>query len=384
MAGGGTLEHFLKNCSRRRKEAEPIYRPNHQSASIPGRLRLYLNRSSRCVKYTCGVGLSRQKAAVNRRTLPPWRDCRASENSHNYRGASGVRCFNTAFELTLTRKVTHFEIVSTARLSTGINSPVNLKNALNASVKAAIAAGTLMRRNLSIAKKIDSQTTHDIKLALDVRCQNLIQRTLRAAFPEIAFVGEEGSAGDSDAELRWVVDPIDGTVNFSYGIPHACVCIALQKKTKRRTLVEYLTVIGVVYDPFLNELWTASTDDVARLNGKPIRVSNRSRLGDSVCAMGYGKNEQMIGKSLRVFGSLSRKARKVRNMGSAGLALTYVACGRFDAYIEQGVSLWDIAAGGFIVERAGGEFWRERVGDKEVYRMITSNGRLRKQIEALR
>jgi myo-inositol-1(or 4)-monophosphatase len=265
---------------------------------------------------------------------------------------------------------------------------VNLKNALNASVKAAIAAGSLMRRNLSVAKKIDSQTTHDIKLALDVRCQKLIQRSLRAAFPEIAFVGEEGNAGDSNAELRWVVDPIDGTVNFSYGIPHACVCIALQKKTssthRANPRSDYTTVLGVVYDPFLNELWTASSKDVARLNGKPIRVSNRSRLGESVCAMGYGKNEQMIGKSLRVFGSLSRKARKVRNMGSAGLALTYVACGRFDAYIEQGVSLWDIAAGGFIVERAGGEFWRERVGDKEAYRMITSNGRLRKQIEALR
>ena len=276
------------------------------------------------------------------------------------------------------------EFFSTGRLSTGINSPVNLKKALNAAVKAAIAAGTLMRRNLSSPKKIDSQTSHDIKLALDVRCQKRIQRTLHTSFPDIAFVGEEGSIGDSDAELRWVVDPIDGTVNYSYGIPHACVCIALQKKIKRRTSVNYVTVLGVVYDPFLNELWTASSNDVARLNGKPIRVSNRSRLGESVCAMGYGKNELMIGKSLRVFGSLSRKARKVRNMGSAGLALTYVACGRFDAYIEQGVSLWDIAAGGFIVERAGGEFWRERVGDQQVYRMITTNGRLRKQIEALR
>jgi myo-inositol-1(or 4)-monophosphatase len=134
----------------------------------------------------------------------------------------------------------------------------------------------------------------------------------------------------------------------------------------------------------LDELWTATTSDVARLNGKPICVSQRNKLGDCVCAMGYGKNTQMIDSSLKVFGKLTQKARKVRNMGSAGLALTYVACGRFDAYIERGVSLWDIAAGGFIIERAGGEFWRQYIPEEGIYRMIASNGLVRKKIEALR
>ncbi|MGN6643645.1 MAG: inositol monophosphatase family protein [Verrucomicrobiota bacterium] len=256
---------------------------------------------------------------------------------------------------------------------------VVIRKALTQSVAAAKAAGELMRKNLKLAKKVNTETSHDIKLELDVRCQKLIEKKLHSAFPDIAFLGEEGSAGALDADYRWVVDPIDGTVNFTYGIPHACVCIALQKKVA----ANYGTVLGVIYDPFLDELWTATTNDVARLNGKPIRVSERAKLGDCVCAMGYGKNTQMIDRSLKFFGAITRKARKMRNMGSAGLALTYVAMGRFDAYIEQGVSLWDIAAGGFIVERAGGEFWREPTGEPGIYRIITSNGRLRRQIEKL-
>ncbi|MGN6554076.1 MAG: inositol monophosphatase family protein, partial [Verrucomicrobiota bacterium] len=160
---------------------------------------------------------------------------------------------------------------------------VVIRKALTQSVAAAKAAGELMRKNLKLAKKVNTETSHDIKLELDVRCQKLIEKKLHSAFPDIAFLGEEGSAGALDADYRWVVDPIDGTVNFTYGIPHACVCIALQKKVA----ANYGTVLGVIYDPFLDELWTATTNDVARLNGKPIRVSERAKLGDCVCAMGY-------------------------------------------------------------------------------------------------
>lgn len=269
---------------------------------------------------------------------------------------------------------------------------MNLKSSLASAVAAARAAGVIIRKNLNAPKKINARTAHDIKLELDVRCQNLIEKKLHAAFPEIAFLGEEGSAGDANADHRWVVDPIDGTVNYTYGIPHACVCIALQKKVNRKSSSqkvnrppsEYETVVGVIYDPFQDEMWTASTTDPARLNGKRIQVSQRKRLEECVCVMGYGKNEEMIRKSLKLFQALTLKSRKLRNMGSAGLGLAYVACGRFDAYIESGVSLWDIAAGGFIVERAGGEFWRESIDAGHGYRMITSNGRLRKQIAALR
>jgi myo-inositol-1(or 4)-monophosphatase len=99
--------------------------------------------------------------------------------------------------------------------------------------------------------------------------------------------------------------------------------------------------------------------------------------------MGYGKGERVTKASLQLFSRLSDRTRKVRNMGSAGLALAYLATGRFDAYLESGISLWDIAAGGFIIECAGGKFWREPIAGEHVYRMIASNGRLHRPLAVL-
>src|SRR5207249_1941797 len=107
-----------------------------------------------------------------------------------------------------------------------------LNRALVGATEAAHAAGALMRRNLQSIKKINSQVQHDIKLELDVRCQTLIEHKLLRAFPESAVLGEEGTRGDISSSTRWVVDPIDGTVNFTYGIPHACVSIALQRRVE--------------------------------------------------------------------------------------------------------------------------------------------------------
>ena len=104
------------------------------------------------------------------------------------------------------------------------------KNLLAVAVKAAHAAGDMMRRNRLASKKINEATQRDIKLELDVRCQRKIELMLTKAHPEIAVLGEEENVGDIESELRWVVDPIDGTVNFTYGIPHACVSIALQQR----------------------------------------------------------------------------------------------------------------------------------------------------------
>lgn len=260
------------------------------------------------------------------------------------------------------------------------------QRALKTAVNAARAAGSLMRKNLDAVKKVNLRATHDIKLDLDVRCQKLIEKQLARAFPAVSFLGEEGNSGSQDARARWVVDPIDGTVNYAYGIPHACVCVALQVRSRAKSAQVddgYATVVGVIYDPFMEEMWSAVSGDVARLNGKPIRVSPRAKLNDAIAAMGYGKNEQTMGTAFKAFRELSQRTRKMRNMGAAGLALAYVAMGRFDAYIERGISIWDIAAGGFIVERAGGEFWREHLPNGNGYRMIASNGRLRRQIARL-
>lgn len=260
------------------------------------------------------------------------------------------------------------------------------KRALKCARAAARAAGALMRKHLAATKKVNLRATHDIKLELDVRCQRLIERHLARAFPDVAVLGEEGDSGQANSPARWVIDPIDGTVNYAYGIPHACVCIALQVQSRARSAKVdggYATVVGVIYDPFMDEMWSAVTGDVARLNGNPIRVSRRAKLNDAIAAMGYGKNEQTMGIALKLFRKLSQRTRKMRNMGAAGIALAYVATGRFDAYLERGISLWDIAAGGFILERAGGDFWRKPLRNGCGYRMIASNGKLRKQIQKL-
>ncbi len=242
-----------------------------------------------------------------------------------------------------------------------------------------------MRRQLhNTSKRAHLVTQHDIKLDLDVRSQNLIAKTLRKAFPSFALLGEEGVAGAADSEYRWVVDPIDGTVNFAYTIPHACVSIALQQ---RDALVArsayhdgYQTVLGVVYDPFCDELWTAAAAGPARLNGAVIHASRRRKLAEAIVSIGFAKSRENLEAMLPYFNYLVHRIRKIRMMGSAALALTYVATGRFDAYIERGIRLWDIAAGGFILEAAGGEFWRRAVDRDHTYRMIATNGLLRRKL----
>ena len=214
--------------------------------------------------------------------------------------------------------------------------------ALACAVRAAREAGSLMRRNDTLVKKINQQTQHDIKLELDVRCQKLIEKTLLGAFPHSSVLGEEGIAGVAGADWRWVVDPIDGTVNFTYGIPHACVSIALQERAKSSD--DFSTIVGVVYDPFCDELWTAVRGGPAKLNNRRIHASRRTVVAEAIVAIGFAKEAASLRENLPVFNALVRRVRKMRIMGSAALSLAYVATGRFDAYLESGINLWDIAA----------------------------------------
>jgi myo-inositol-1(or 4)-monophosphatase len=263
-------------------------------------------------------------------------------------------------------------------------SAAGQRRALGSALKAARAAGKLMRSNLRLVKTVSSSSQHDIKLELDVRCQKLIERSLRSALPGVALLGEEGISGDAHAPERWVVDPIDGTVNFTYGIPHACVSIALQQRAASANAGGYedgyQTVAGVVYDPFCDEMWTAIRGQPARLNGKIIRVSRRRDLAETIVSIGFAKTRESLERTLPYFNQLVHRVRKIRIMGAAALALTYVACGRFDAYIERGIRLWDIAAGGLILECAGGEFWRAPVPGDYAYRLVATNGLLRRTL----
>ena len=249
---------------------------------------------------------------------------------------------------------------------------VSLKSALATAVKAAHAAGKVMQPNWLKPKRVNCDEAHDIKLELDVRCQALIEKILAAAFPQIPILGEEGITGDMTAEYRWVVDPIDGTVNYFFGMPHAAVSIALQQRGK--------SVVGVIYTPFTDELWTTIRGEPTRLNGKIVRVSNRSKLAEAVIAMGFSKSRANIEKTLPHLNRLARRVKKIRIMVSAALELAYVASGRLDAYIERTFNLWDVAAGQLLVDNAGGEFYALPAPHDKL-RMCADNGRLRKKLQ---
>lgn len=253
---------------------------------------------------------------------------------------------------------------------------MNLVAAQTAAITAARAAGKIMRENWNAPKRVKLSHAHDIKLELDVRCQKTIEKILGRTFPEIPLLGEEGSSGNLSAEYRWVVDPIDGTVNYYFGMPHAAVSIALQATTPGSAIAE----VGVIYDPFTDELWTVIRNGQTRLNGKAVRVSKRNKVGDAMVAMGFSKSRENMEKSIPHLVRIARRAKKIRIMGSAALELAYIACGRLDAYIERTINIWDIAAGGLMVERSGGEMFLKGLPDGRL-RMCADNGLLRKQLQ---
>jgi myo-inositol-1(or 4)-monophosphatase len=219
---------------------------------------------------------------------------------------------------------------------------------LQAATDAARAAGKLLRDEFGSVLDVNEFSAHDIKLDLDVRTQDLITTMLLARFPEHAIYGEEGLAGNQASDFQWIVDPIDGTVNYFYGIPHFCVSIALRERGE--------IIVGVIYDPSRDELWQVERGSAPTLNGRAIRVSARDKLSDAVLSIGFAKSKTTIAAGLPVLEYFIGRARKCRLMGSAALDLAYVACGRLDAYIESSVSLWDVAAGKLLVEAAGGSF----------------------------
>lgn len=266
-----------------------------------------------------------------------------------------------------------------------------LKAALRAAVRAGQAAGRLMRSHLRRQKTVNKISAHDVKLELDAECQETIARHLLKVFPSIAVVGEEGVHGPPLSEFKWVIDPIDGTVNFFHGIPHAAVSIALQARTEMDIGAAsqptkshaFQSVVAVVYDPFLNELWTAIKGDSTKLNGRPVSVSACSRLGGSMISMGFGKNPAHLDLALPLFRYLSLKAQKVRIMGSASLALAYVASGRFDAHIAVGIRLWDVAAGSLIVTCAGGTVQAQGLTLSQGGVIIATNSHLGRYLKKL-
>lgn len=244
-----------------------------------------------------------------------------------------------------------------------------MREEFHVAVEAAQAAGGLLRANFGRRLTVDENLAHDIKLELDRRSQTLIESILLARFPDHAVYGEEGVRGDQSSDHQWIVDPIDGTVNFFYGVPHFAISIALRSRGE--------IVVGVIYDPMRDELWACERGQPATLNGLPIAVSTRSQLSEAIVSVGVSKTLASVNDSLPLFQRMLRSAKKCRMLGSASLDIAYVACGRLDLYTESLISLWDIAAGLLLVESAGGTVnLTPRPNEPEKYAITAQSGHI--------
>ena len=241
---------------------------------------------------------------------------------------------------------------------------------LDLAIAAARAAGALLRSNFGTALHVNALLAHDVKLELDVQSQALITGMILDQFPNHAIYGEEGIAGNQSSPFQWIVDPIDGTVNFFYGIPHFCISIAMRERSD--------ILLGVIYDPIRDEMWQVRKGGPPLLNGNPCAVSTRATIAEAILSVGFSKTNATIDSGLPLFQDLVYRARKCRLMGSAALDMAYVASGRLDAYIEQSVSLWDIAAGILLLESAGGTVKIEiRPDNPDKYSVVATNGLLK-------
>jgi myo-inositol-1(or 4)-monophosphatase len=251
--------------------------------------------------------------------------------------------------------------------SRSLSRRVSVSAYLDFAIEAAYAAGGLLRAHYGRTLTVDLNEAHDIKLELDRRSQALIESCLLEQFPSHAIYGEEGMRGDADSEFQWVIDPIDGTVNYFYGIPHFAISIAL-RQAKR-------IIVGVIYDPMRDELWSVEEGGVTMLNNRPVVVSSRTALSEAIVSVGMAKSLANIDLGLPLFQRMLRSAKKCRMMGSAALDIAYVACGRLDIYVEGSISLWDVAAGVLLLERAGGKVvLKPHETAEEKFSIVASNG----------
>jgi myo-inositol-1(or 4)-monophosphatase len=216
-------------------------------------------------------------------------------------------------------------------------------------VRLARAAGAVQREKYETEIEIRTKSAAiDLVTEVDHECEALIVDALRAERGEDAILAEEGRGEDSEgARWRWVIDPLDGTTNYAHGYPRFCVSIG----------VEYggVRTVGVVYDPLLDELYCALRGEGATRNGKRIRVSGETEIGNAVVATGFAYDVRHSAEdNVGHFAAFVKSARAVRRDGSAALDLCYVAAGRFDGYWELKLHPWDVAAGLLMVEEAGG------------------------------
>ena len=241
------------------------------------------------------------------------------------------------------------ETSSQKRVRPAPSQPMYNSGMLNTAIIAAREAGKLQLQAFQerSSLQISSKAAGDFVTQVDKQCEEIIVQTLSKAYPKHAFLGEEfGQSGLKDSEYVWVIDPLDGTTNFIHGIPHFAVSIALLKNN--------VPVQAVVYDPCKNEIFSATKGKGATQDRRRIRVTEQSRMINSLVATGFPFRE---GDDYEAYqGTLQKMMEEtsgLRRMGSAALDLCWVANGRYDGYWERGIKIWDIAAGALIALEAG-------------------------------
>lgn len=229
--------------------------------------------------------------------------------------------------------------------------------------------------NLSRRNEVIELLQHDVKLALDHECQRIIEDVIRSAYPDHEILGEEGNRAGADQRYRWIVDPIDGTINFSHGLPYWCHSVAVQ--------VGGETVAAAVLAPPVQELYAASVDTPAVCNDEPIHVSDTLTLARSLILTGLERNFDQHPQSVEVARAVTRAVQKMRLCGAAALDLCQLACGRADGFYESGIHLWDVAAGEFLVRRAGGVCQNLAQLSDVKCRYLATNGKIHEELIAL-
>jgi myo-inositol-1(or 4)-monophosphatase len=209
-------------------------------------------------------------------------------------------------------------------------------------------AGALLRERFDGGgeRALTSKTSPtDLVSEADLASERLIRKRLASARPMDAFLGEEGGGEEGSSGLTWVVDPLDGTVNFLFSIPQWSVSIAVAD--------EHGSLVGAIFDPCRDELFGATREGPPTLNGEPIVASDCGDLSRAMVATGFAYEADVRAAQADAFSRLIPRVRDIRRFGSAALDLAWTAAGRYDAYFERSVKPWDIAAGTLVCERAG-------------------------------
>jgi myo-inositol-1(or 4)-monophosphatase len=253
-----------------------------------------------------------------------------------------------------------------------------MKDFLAVASGAARAAGGLLRENIHGVREIVYKGDINLATEMDMRSERTIVEMLRSAFPGHGIIAEEETDIGQKSGFTWIIDPLDGTTNYAHGYPFFSVSIALEREDE--------IIVGVVYDPMRDELFTAQKGHGAFLNGKNISVSSVDILIKSLLATGFPYDRKVSGKNnLDYFHDLLMASQEVRRDGSAALDLCYVASGRFDGFWELKLKSWDVAAGSLIVSEAGGMISDLSGGrfDMHAEEILANNGRIHKQMVGL-